>query len=422
MRRETSGFPSWVSALTMFCQTSIANGAFLPRRIPATKNLKAVRRSVAKGRADLMAGEPYLAFVIAGGLGDHVVIARFVRDLVVQIGNIRFDICSPNPTLAAWVFGRIPGFREAYQDILFDRVVQEYDVSIRVSQFAAVYQEHIRWGSVRDHHGLMRVIDSLVRFHPKIEMFIDQHPSRDNFLAQTAVFENAKRRDFLHMMAGLPYGGDQLLMLQDAAVVSRMGLKPYQYITVHNGFDTEFVITGRRATKCYPHFGAVVRQLRAAFPDLQCVQIGTTTSGPIAECNLVLPNETSLDEVVGLLARSALHLDNEGGLVHLATGVGTRCAVVFGPTPSDYFGYPGNINIDPPVCGNCWWMTRTWMDECAKGYSVPRCMAEQAPEVVAGYAIKLIAEADLETASAVTSASTTCSVHGGRSFAPPSEC
>ena len=223
-------------------------------------------------------------------------------------------------------------------------------------------------------------------------MFVERHPLMDNYLARAAVFGNATRKDFLHKMAGLSYGGDQLLLKQDPNIVTRKGLRRGRYVTVHNGFDTGFVITGRRATKCYPHFGAVVAQLKAECPDLQFVQIGSVTSQPIVECDLVLLNQTSLDEVVGLLAQAALHLDNEGGLVHVAASLGTRSIVVFGPTPSDYFGYPVNINIDPPVCGNCWWMTRTWMDVCAKGYEIPRCMTEQPPEVVAHYALEALAQ------------------------------
>jgi ADP-heptose:LPS heptosyltransferase len=149
---------------------------------------------------------------------------------------------------------------------------------------------------------------------------------------------------------------------------------------VHNGFDTDFVITGRRATKCYPHFGAVVARLKRQWPDLKFVQIGTTTSEPISECDLVLLHQTTLDEASGLIAGAALHLDNEGGMVHLAACLGTRSAVLFGPTPSDYFAY---LNFDPPVCGNCWWMKRSWMDVCAKGYDTPLCLSEQDPESVA---------------------------------------
>jgi ADP-heptose:LPS heptosyltransferase len=134
-----------------------------------------------------------------------------------------------------------------------------------------------------------------------------------------------------------------------------------------------------------------VARLKRALPHLRFVQLGTVTSEPIEECDLILLNRTSMDEASGLIAQAALHIDNESGLVHLAACAETRAAVVFGPTPSDYFGYPGNINIDPPVCGNCWWMTRTWMDACAKGFATPRCMTEQNPEVVADRILRALA-------------------------------
>ncbi len=238
---------------------------------------------------------------------------------------------------------------------------------------------------------LAQLLYNLVQYRPKIDLFVERHPWLDNFLARTAVFAGATRRDFMHLMAGLPYSGDLLPVPQDNATVARLGLRAGQYITVHNGFDTGFVISGRRATKCYPHFGAVVARLKAAMPHMRFVQLGTVTSEPVADCDLILLNKTSMDQASSIIAQAALHIDNESGLVHLAACVGTRSAVVFGPTPSDYFGYPGNINIEPPICGNCWWMTRTWMDSCAKGFGVPLCMTQQEPDKIADRILREVA-------------------------------
>ena len=391
--RETREAGGWTSAMTLLWRSLLMKGPLLLRQIRSGGKVAMVRANVSGARAAAPAYQPYLAFIITGGVGDYIVIARFIRDLAAQIGDLQFDVFSPNPKLAAWTFAKTTGFRSAYYDLMFEYVLAEYDVGMRVNQFAIVYAEKIRWKSVRDNHALIQIINRLVSFRPKIEAFVDRHPLLDNFLARTAVFGNATRRDFLQLTSGVPYGGDRLTVPQNAGVLSRLGLRAGHYVTVHNGFDTGFVITGQRATKCYPYFGAVVAELKQTFPDVQFVQVGTITSEPIAECDLILLDKTTLDDVVGLLAQAAMHLDNEGGLVHLAACVGTRSTVVFGPTPSDYFGYPNNVNIDPPVCGNCWWMTRTWMDRCAKGYSTPRCMTEQDPSVVAAHAMKAIAEA-----------------------------
>ena len=85
--------------------------------------------------------------------------------------------------------------------------------------------------------------------------------------------------------------------------------------------------------------------------------------------------------------------------MHLATCVGTRSVVVFGPTPSDYFGYPENINISPSLCGSCWWTTRSWMDNCAMDYPEARCLTEQPPENVAQQALSAIGSLPWQTGS-----------------------
>jgi ADP-heptose:LPS heptosyltransferase len=99
--------------------------------------------------------------------------------------------------------------------------------------------------------------------------------------------------------------------------------------------------------------------------------------------NLNLIKRTSLQQAAGLIKAALMHIDNEGGLVHLARCLGVESAVVFGPTPSNYFGYPGNVNIDPAFCGGCWWSTETWMDRCPRGFEAARCMTEQPPDSVA---------------------------------------
>jgi Glycosyltransferase family 9 (heptosyltransferase) len=389
---ETRAIRGWGSAVILLYRILLSKMPLLLRHIWAARRTAEVREAVAQGRIEACEA-PYLAIAISGGLGDTLVIARFVRDIAIHVGEIRFDVFSPTPKHAAWVFRYVPGFRTAYYDVAFNRTLFEYDLSIRANQSAVVYQEHVRWDAVRHNHRLMEVIDSLIRFRPKIDVFVAHHPWLDHFLARTAVFAGASRRDFLHAMAGLRYSSNRLSISKDSSIVGRLGLSPGEYVTVHNGFDPGFVISAPRATKCYPHFGAVVALLKDAMPNVIFVQVGTTTSKPIAECDLILLNRTSLDEVAGLLSRALLHLDNEGGLVHLAACLGTRSAVVFGPTPHDYFGYPDNINITPPVCGGCWYMTRTWMDGCPKGHDTPVCLTEQDPRAVADRVLVAVAEA-----------------------------
>jgi len=109
------------------------------------------------------------------------------------------------------------------------------------------------------------------------------------------------------------------------------------------------------------------------------VQIGGKTSVPLQEADVNLIGATSLAQAAAVIRRSLLHVDNEGGLVHIAASLGVRSVVLFGPTPVGYFGYPGNVNLSSGFCGDCWWTTERWMERCPRGYESPKCLEELDP-------------------------------------------
>ena len=348
--------------------------------------------SVAEGRrleAIRSEGRLAVAITVSGGLGDLIVIARCVRDLAAEVEPFAFDVFAPSPGLAQWVFARVPGFEHAYPDTLEDFSRRAYDLRLRMNQTVAVVPEGIVWPRVRQSPRMLAAVEKMIQYRRRsgLEPYILNHPRLDNGLARKAVYSNKSRNDFLHSMVGIDYAGDQLEIESTDAVLERFGLDGRSFVTVHNGFDTNFFISGQRATKCYPHFADIAAGLKAARPDLILVQIGTTTSDPIPGVDLNLIGQTSLSEVAGLLRATALHLDNEGGLVHLAACYGRRSLVVFGPTPSDYFGYPRNINVDPVRCGGCWWIDELWMDRCPRGMAQPECMYGQPPERIVALAL-----------------------------------
>lgn len=339
-------------------------------------------------------GRLAVAITVSGGLGDLIVIARCMRDLAAEVEPFSFDVFAPSPGLAQWVFSAVPGFDRAYVDTLDDLAGRAYDVRLRLNQTVVIVYDSVRWARLRQAPRMMAAVNSMRQSRRRggLEPYIQHHPRLDNGLARKAVYANRNRNDFLHSLSGLEYGGDRLPIAADDTVLARLGLEGRPFVTVHNGFDTNFVIAGQRATKCYPHFAEVAAGLKAARPDLVVVQIGTTTSDPIPGVDLNLIGQTSLREVAGLLRATALHLDNEGGLVHLAACYGRRSLVVFGPTPSDYFGYAHNINVDPVRCGGCWWIDELWMDRCPRGMAQPECMFTQRPEVIVDLALEALNE------------------------------
>ncbi len=367
-----------------------AKAPLLAGHIVQRRRLAPVTRKIAQRRAhDESLSCPLLAFKVTGGVGDYIVVARFLRDLKRSCENFVFDVYASVPVNALWIFRAVEGCGEVWADILFDHVYQAYDASFSIGHFVAVCSYRTR-GILRKCPHLAQTIAKIQAYRRYIDVHIAQHPKLDNALGRIAIFSNASRRDYMHRIAGIEYGGDQMPLPSAVGAQKKFELHEHPYITIHNGFDPGFVISGKRATKCYPHFSKVAALIKKELPNLLIVQVGTTTSDPIQNTDLNLIGRTELSEVAAILKDALLHLDSEGGLVHMARCYGVPSCVVFGPTPSAYFGYPTNINIDPPVCGDCWWITSSWMSICPRGYEHPRCLVEQEPENVAAAAISYL--------------------------------
>ncbi|HEY7548371.1 MAG TPA: glycosyltransferase family 9 protein, partial [Hyphomicrobiaceae bacterium] len=371
--RDTGNFPRTLLYMVKYAHS-------MNHRRKAQRRALAAHRMAARSAAGVLPGisaRPRLAIKISGGIGDYIVIARFVRDLVEE-ELFDFDIYCANESGADWVFSSIPGFRDTFSEFLFEGLAPSYSLALSVSQFAAVY--HVQRGTLDGHQRLKKVVYNLSRSCLEIEAIVEHHPHLDGFLGQKAVFTNFNRANFLHGMAGIAYRGPELGLSCNLSVFEQLGLGSQAYVTINNGFDPGFIVTRAQATKCYPHCEELVRRFKKIFPGVRVVQIGTATSTAIESADVDLIGRTTLQQAAGLLSGAQLHIDNEGGLVHIARSLGVRSCVIFGPTSLDYFAYPDNINIRPTFCGGCWWVNSTWMDVCPRGFETARCMSTQKPE------------------------------------------
>ena len=339
------------------------------------------------------AGLPVIGIRITGGVGDYIVIARYLRDLQSATEPFKFDIYCNYQKPAHWVFSGVPGYRTCHNEFLFDEFVEHYSLALRISQYVVVHRETADWFQLKDFPRLVDIVQKIVQFRPSIETFIEHHPFMDGFLAQKAVYMNCTRANFLHRISNLQYGGDHFSISVDTAALKKFDLEPNSYMTVHNGFDPGVIIKTRSATKCYPYYGEVLELVKKAVPDLKVVQIGSSNSLAISGVDLDLIDKTTLPEAAALISNSCLHLDNESGLVHLASALGVRSCVMFGPTSVDYFAYESNINFVPKFCGGCWWITDTWMDECPRGFGEARCMTMHDPRAVAAAVVTALEDA-----------------------------
>jgi ADP-heptose:LPS heptosyltransferase len=364
---------------------------YLARRGPKAvyrrmRFLKDRRRVIAEAQV----GSGFLVAVqMAGGIGDQIIIARFLRDVSAQFPGMHFDIFSNDLGVTRWAFGKNPSFRQAYIDSLFTTAADRYDYAVVVSDTVTDFSKPRQKEDERQ--GFGGLLDRVTAYNNANQDIFSLGARSRTIQAIRLVCENAPRHRALHHIAGIAYGGDEMAMDSDPSLLKASEIQGRKYVTVHTGFGTDQVTVGRRATKCYPHFDAVIALMRSRHPELVFVQLGARNSAPLVEADVRLLGDTTMPQVGALLAAAALHLDNESGLVHIARCFSTQSCVVFGPTNPDYFGYEANAAIRPVACGGCWWVTPDWMNSCPRGFAEPICTDLSSPETVCDAALQMLA-------------------------------
>lgn len=160
------------------------------------------------------------------------------------------------------------------------------------------------------------------------------------------------------------------------------GLCSRKYITIHHGCDGRHEVNMKLWS--VKNYYKLVNLIKSKYPEYSIVQCGINKERfpdvPNVDVNLV--GKTSLEDVKILLKNSLLHIDNEGGMVHLRHALhGGTSIVVFGPTLSQFFGYQENYNIcKEKICEPCEWVVDHWMEKCLKNESsIPACMEAITP-------------------------------------------
>lgn len=155
-----------------------------------------------------------------------------------------------------------------------------------------------------------------------------------------------------------------------------------RYLTIH--FGAYWIEKYKKLqVKVWPrrYFEALVSRLQMRYPEYEIVQLGDKNTEQVQGVSRYIKDQ-NLELVKYILKNSLLHIDSEGGLVHLATALGTKCAVLFGPTPQEYYGYPQNINMNAEGCHNCMGLQEDWYVQCLRDEQEPECMYGITPEMV----------------------------------------
>ncbi len=169
-------------------------------------------------------------------------------------------------------------------------------------------------------------------------------------------------------------------------ILTKLNLLGKNFITVHRGCDEKYYSQNATKLWLWDYYSELLNLIKRHYPKIIIVSIGAKyekedLSLPV---DIDLIGKTSVKEWLALLKYSKLHIDSEGGNVHLRKVLnGGKSIVIFGPTSDKFFGYQSNINIRSNACPYpCEWATLDWSKKCLLGDGVPRCMKSILPEDV----------------------------------------
>lgn len=78
--------------------------------------------------------------------------------------------------------------------------------------------------------------------------------------------------------------------------------------------------------------------------------------------------QLSLEEQFWLMGAANAHVGSDGFLCHVATALGVKTVVLWGPTPYEVWGHPEQIHVLTPEAENVWWthFHWAWDDRCER--------------------------------------------------------
>lgn len=151
--------------------------------------------------------------------------------------------------------------------------------------------------------------------------------------------------------------------------------------------DKELFTTDIKSTKLksWPmeYLTEYVDLMKKHFPNIEIVQCGGGSDVKIANADRHYL-DVDLELTKHILANSLLHVGCEGGLIHLATALGTKCLTIFSYTNIYYHGYKQNINLSSNhSCSSCVYVFDHGASKsCPRGYEEPPCSRSITPQQV----------------------------------------
>lgn len=320
-----------------------------------------------------------------GAMGDFVISLKVYEELVKLAPNCIIDIWGDEQWFVPHVFFDLPNLGKVIEKAPDDWEWKDCDIVIDLRFvphiISANYQKIMRLAPLFAERILKLKENDDTDF---VDLHVYQYANR--ILLDRARFLGLNRYTMFGI-SGIFDIRDQRVKLnirKEAEVrFNEMKLdKPY--ITFNYGANN-VLKDGKPQTKMWllEYHEMLNKMLKKAYPDIEIIQLGSADVKLIDGADRYILGE-DIETVKYILKSALFHFDCEGGLVHIATQLGTKCFVVFGPTPEWFLGYTENTNIVSDVCNECKGLIPDWYTRCYRGYKPAACMASIKPVKVFG--------------------------------------
>ena len=325
-----------------------------------------------------------IALKFGPGLGDAVIKKRLFKEIVTMAPEAKIDIYTPGGAkFIKSFYADEPNLNCAIDDggVRYAKHHKEYGLSMSI--FFMIQIDHIEYEKLNK---IAPLFAKQMQLHAKrhSEYGLSPFPTVQNHLHFRRAMYLGRNCYTLYDYTDVFHVDDQKvnIPLQEECRGAYEALSLGQYVTFNYGNGAAGKNNKSLISKQWPkeYFVEFVKLFKERFPRIALVQLGDNHTEPIENVDTILFGK-DLEIVKYILKGSLLHLDIEGGLMHLATQLGTKCAVIYGPTQVELFSYPQNINIVSYTCKDCYLLYPEYY-KCARGLEKPVCMWEIRPERV----------------------------------------
>lgn len=325
-----------------------------------------------------------ICFILVGGLGDAIINYDYIYCFYRRFSDLRIKIDVANASKAFKEFVGDSSVIADYAEAGFERT--EYDVIIEIRRYPRVVRaEYFR---------IAKIATNLLDYLFILKKYEFENPERIHFGPKNDGYRKIQRGDIQEKRYTQPdiYGEIGLTDVYSAPVVydrkllRDLDIVNEKFITIHRGCDKTFFSTDNVKLWKENNYEELIVLIKQRYQDYQVILLGEEyeRSERIKSYDLDLLGKTSVSQLKAVLRYSSLHIDTEGGLVHMRHALnGGTSIVIFGPTSDKFFGYPENINIRIDSCPDpCEWKTKDWAVNCSNSVSRHCCMESITPQMV----------------------------------------